>query len=330
MIPTAILPLLTPVEQIPVIGHALADTLDAPLRVLVEAGYDRTRSPGQPTPWNPLYTPNPIALAVSLGFAIPTGLDNGFEVFAGIRPFGTQRPGPYGVGGPDVTYLNPPATTATNEPTAPTIPSLLSSPAHSAASVNPGEPDDGSREVQPADEALYTPSVSNPTTEVPNPEATAADQGFDALNNGVPVDGSATAPLPPANAEVAADASAPAPESMKDPGVTRASRPATEAQDQAPAVKLYTTTNGPQRGSGADSIATTSPTRSVPDATKSSQPQFRQAIGSNAPRPNATPPSADAPASTAPAGFSGGRDATSSGLSDSASNDPDVGRKSTR
>jgi PE-PPE domain len=47
MIPTAILPLLTPVEQIPVIGHALADTLDAPLRVLVEAGYDRTRSPGQ-------------------------------------------------------------------------------------------------------------------------------------------------------------------------------------------------------------------------------------------------------------------------------------------
>ena len=107
MIPQKILPLLSSVTQVPVIGNALADALDAPLRVLVEAAYDRTISPGQPTPWNPLYFPNPIKLASDFVVAIPVGLDNALEDTIGIRPFGTQRPGPYGVGGPDVTYVNP-------------------------------------------------------------------------------------------------------------------------------------------------------------------------------------------------------------------------------
>ena len=112
MIPQKILPLLSSVTQVPVIGNALADALDAPLRVLVEAAYDRTISPGQPTPWNPLYFPNPIKLASDFVVAIPVGLDNALEDTIGIRPFGTQRPGPYGVGGPDVTYVNPPETAA--------------------------------------------------------------------------------------------------------------------------------------------------------------------------------------------------------------------------
>jgi hypothetical protein len=111
LIPTAILPLLAPVQQLPFIGRPLADALDAPLRVLVEAGYDRTKSPGQPAPWNPLYMPNPVALATNFLVAIPTGLDNGLQDVIGIRPFGTQRPGPYGVGGPDVSYTNTPAAT---------------------------------------------------------------------------------------------------------------------------------------------------------------------------------------------------------------------------
>jgi hypothetical protein len=50
MIPTKVLPLLSSVTQVPVIGTALADALDAPFRVLVEAAYDRTISPGQPMP----------------------------------------------------------------------------------------------------------------------------------------------------------------------------------------------------------------------------------------------------------------------------------------
>jgi hypothetical protein len=124
LIPTKILPMLMPLTGVPVIGYAMADGLDPFYRVLVEAGYDRTISPGQPTPWNPQYSPDPMALAVNLAVAIPTGWDNMLENTIGIRPFGTVRPGPYGVGGPDVTYQNPPATTAltaTTESTAQTV-----------------------------------------------------------------------------------------------------------------------------------------------------------------------------------------------------------------
>jgi len=117
MIATPILPLLSQVESIPTIGYALADTLDAPLRVLVEAGYDRSVSPGQPESWNIFYMPNPIKLAVDFAIAIPTGWDNGLQDLYGIRPFGTTRPGPYGVGGPAVTYTNLPDTTTTTQDT---------------------------------------------------------------------------------------------------------------------------------------------------------------------------------------------------------------------
>jgi hypothetical protein len=102
LIPTPILPMLLPLDSVPVVGHALADTLDPFFRVLVEAGYDRTISPGTPTTWNLLYAPNPVDLAHNLAEAIPTGLDNGAEDLTGNRPFGTERPGPYGVGGPPV------------------------------------------------------------------------------------------------------------------------------------------------------------------------------------------------------------------------------------
>jgi hypothetical protein len=136
LIPTAILPLLMPVAQLPLVGYPLADALDPPLRVLVEAGYNRSISPGQPTPWNPLYFPNPLALAVNVVDAIPTGLDNGLQDIVGIRPFGTQRPGPYGVGGPDVTYLNPPATTATTQ----RIPDLEAAVGQSFNALSEGVP----------------------------------------------------------------------------------------------------------------------------------------------------------------------------------------------
>ncbi len=105
MIPTPVLPLLMPLDAIPLIGHPLAVTLDPFFRVLVEAGYDRTINPGQPTTAKWLYIPNPISTLVNLVVAIPTGLDNLVSTVTGNplnRPFGTQAPGPYGVGGPDV------------------------------------------------------------------------------------------------------------------------------------------------------------------------------------------------------------------------------------
>jgi len=105
LVRTPILPMLLPLDSVPVVGHPLADTLDPFFRVLVEAGYDRTISPGTPTNWNLLYFPNPVDLAHNLVVAIPTGLDNGVADLTDDqtnRPFGTERPGPYGVGGPPV------------------------------------------------------------------------------------------------------------------------------------------------------------------------------------------------------------------------------------
>ena len=98
LIATYPLPLLMPLESIPVIGFPLADTLDPPLRVIVESAYDRTTPPGVPTPANPLYFPNPATFANNLLVAIPTGLDNGIsDLTGGNRPLGTTRPGAFGV-----------------------------------------------------------------------------------------------------------------------------------------------------------------------------------------------------------------------------------------
>ena len=123
IIPTYPVPLLMPLEeQIPIVGPILADMLDPAVRLLVEAGYDRTISPGQPTPANFLYFPNPIALGENLLIAIPTGLDNGWQDIIGVRPFGTERPdvtgqGAYGINGPPVT-TNP---TTNEQQTATTV-----------------------------------------------------------------------------------------------------------------------------------------------------------------------------------------------------------------
>ena len=105
LVPAKTLPLLMPLEQIPVIGPPIAATLDPPLRVLVEAGYDRTINPGQPTPAKYLYTPNLIKTAIDFVKAIPTGWDNGIALITGDpanRPFHTTPQGVYGVGGPPV------------------------------------------------------------------------------------------------------------------------------------------------------------------------------------------------------------------------------------
>lgn len=102
---TPLLPLLTPMSLIPVIGVPLALTLDAPLRVLVETGYDRTINPGQPTPAQYLYFPNPITTLANLALAVPTGWDDAISYLTGnpiTRPFGTAPQPVYGVGGPPV------------------------------------------------------------------------------------------------------------------------------------------------------------------------------------------------------------------------------------
>ena len=103
LMPTDTLPLLMPLQRLPFFGPIVATTLDAPLRVAVEAGYDRTTSPGEPTGFRLLYIPNLIDLGVNFVVAIPTGWDDGLQELGFGRPFRTEEPGPYGVGGPPVT-----------------------------------------------------------------------------------------------------------------------------------------------------------------------------------------------------------------------------------
>lgn len=103
--PSMLLPLLVPVAAIPVIGMPLATLLDAPLRVLVEAGYDRTINPGRPTPAQYRYVPDPIKTAMNVAIAIPTGWDDAIAYVSGDplnRPFRTEPQSVYGVGGPPV------------------------------------------------------------------------------------------------------------------------------------------------------------------------------------------------------------------------------------
>jgi PE-PPE domain len=109
LIPTARLPLLQPLAQLGVPAPILA-ALDAPLRVLVEAGYARTTSPGQPTTAGVLPAANPLRVAADFLAAIPTGLDDGLQEIGAGRPLHTTPAGPYGVGGPPVTL---PANTLT-------------------------------------------------------------------------------------------------------------------------------------------------------------------------------------------------------------------------
>jgi hypothetical protein len=102
LIPTTTLPLLMPVAMVPLVGPVVATTLDPALRVIVEAGYDRTKCPGEPTPFNLLYFPNPATFGTNLLVAVPTGLDNGLDAVGVGRALGTTPvTNPYGVGGPD-------------------------------------------------------------------------------------------------------------------------------------------------------------------------------------------------------------------------------------
>lgn len=95
MIPAKLLPLLRPLAQLGVPTPLLA-VVDAPLRVLVEAGYKRAVSPGQPTLATRIGV-NPVALAINVARAIPTGIDDGLQQLGMGRPLGTAAAGPYGV-----------------------------------------------------------------------------------------------------------------------------------------------------------------------------------------------------------------------------------------
>lgn len=107
---TDLLPLLRPLEQVGVPRPVLL-VLDAPLRVAVEQGYDRTINPGEATPARIIRIANPITDASNFLKAIPVGIDDGLEAAGYDRPLNTTPAGMYGVGGPQV---NPPSESITS------------------------------------------------------------------------------------------------------------------------------------------------------------------------------------------------------------------------
>jgi hypothetical protein len=179
MVSTPVLPLLMPLNNFGPLGHALADSLDAPLRVMVESAYDRTTSPGVPTSWNVLYFPNPIKFATNLAVSIPTGFDNGIQDVFGVRPFRTTRPGPYGVGGPDVTYTSPDTTDSSSSAAATdTAVSAKESAAKDSAAKD--STTDSTETVSTVKKSIHglTPHLSLAPTPTPTtPTKTAAKSG---------------------------------------------------------------------------------------------------------------------------------------------------------
>ena len=121
MLATKRLPVLLPLASIGVPDPILT-ALDAPLRVLVEMGYEREVSPGTPTTIKLVRLADPGADLLHLAVATVTGLDDGLAEAANdpdFRPFRTEPAvSTFGVGGPVLPE--------TAEPVAPTGPAVES------------------------------------------------------------------------------------------------------------------------------------------------------------------------------------------------------------
>ena len=229
MIPAGRLPLLTPLAQAGVPDPALA-VVDAPLRVLVETGYDRTISPGAPTPAMLLYFPNPVQTGVNFIIAIPTGLDDGAQEAINVRPFGTTPAGPYGVGGPPVnagTFDSTGSPTVASSPTtAGPNTNVLADKAPAPGAASAPEPAVGPERVQSAAQVANTPPI--PTGTPAKPLTGNAAQLPAAAQPGPsaqPPAGAPTATLPSAAKPGDIPASAPKPVEMPSAPLKPADRP---------------------------------------------------------------------------------------------------------
>jgi hypothetical protein len=161
--------------------------IDPFLRVVVEAGYDRTANPGVPTASNPLYFPNPVNFGVSLLRAIPVGLSLGLQDMMGTRQAGaapSYLTGPnavYSIGGPPVTL---PGTTAPTPPVGEQEESMVSLSKAGAAASLPSLVDEAvkvadvahvdgqdlptsSEDTQGVTKSVGDPVVQSATTETP-------------------------------------------------------------------------------------------------------------------------------------------------------------------
>lgn len=138
MLPTDLVPLLLPFDGL--VPRPILVAADEPLRVLIEAGYRRDISPGQPTPAYLIPVINPVTLTVNLLRSVPVGLDNAAAELVGDRPLGTTDPGLYGVGGDDADLKGLPAgivPLGSTSPTPTTMPAAAPSDTAPVAAAPP-------------------------------------------------------------------------------------------------------------------------------------------------------------------------------------------------
>jgi hypothetical protein len=167
LIPAERLPLLMPLEQIGVPGPILA-VLDAPLRVMVEAGYARDRSPGEHVQFQLLPSVNPVTFVVNLAGSIPVGIDDGLQEAGLGRALGTPDVlRPFGVGGP--TYPKP-STTAVEAATLDAAPAAAEETGGTSAARSPQDEAVTDEDPTPAAESADTDTDTSPT------EATRPDR----------------------------------------------------------------------------------------------------------------------------------------------------------
>lgn len=100
LIETGIVPILQPLAFM--IPEPILRAIDVPLRVMIEDAYDRSVGPGTPTPLSWWPTDDVFGMAHKLIRSLPVAVDTLFEGFGLSRVLGTEAPGPYGVGGPDL------------------------------------------------------------------------------------------------------------------------------------------------------------------------------------------------------------------------------------
>lgn len=111
------LPILIAFEAF--VPSPILTALDAPLRVMVEWGYDRSISPGTPETVSLWNIDNPMRDVVNLLEAIPTGIDDGLAEAMGdpdYRPLGTTPAGMYGVGGRDISVPSASSAVSVEQP----------------------------------------------------------------------------------------------------------------------------------------------------------------------------------------------------------------------
>jgi len=171
LIENDIVPLLQPLALF--VPKPILKALDAPLRVLIEDAYARDISPGTPSPFSWWPTGDLFGLTVNLLKSLPVAVDNLFEGFGLPRVLGTQAPGAFGVGGPDL----PDAPDAAAPPEAASQRVGLESPEPQA--VPPSESFDLDTEADTenlTDTASAEPAEPAATAEPADPAATPIDE----------------------------------------------------------------------------------------------------------------------------------------------------------